>query len=105
LLQPCNKEPKFQTAEPIKANLAQNSLKLSIVGVPVEHTGSRRRLMGFLMKNVIATYGSFPHDYYVLKINGRANSIHRRYEDALKEGLLLRYQFPHDDIKVCEITE
>ena len=25
--------------------------------------------------------------------------------DALREGLLLRYQFPHDDIKVCEITE
>ena len=57
------------------------------------------------MKNGIATYGSLAHDYYVLKINGRANSIHRRYEDALREGLLLRYQFPHDDIKVCEITE
>ena len=26
-------------------------------------------------------------------------------KDALREGLLLRYQFPHDDIKVCEITE
>ena len=61
--------------------------------------------MGCLMKNGIATYGSLPHDYYVLKINGRANSIYRRYEDALREGLLLRYQFPHDDIKVCEITE
>jgi hypothetical protein len=61
--------------------------------------------MGCLMKNGIATYGSLPHDYYVLKINGRANSIHRRYEDALREGLLLRYQFPQDDIKVCEITE
>ena len=41
----------------------------------------------------------------ILKINGRANSIHRRYEDAVREGLLLRYEFPHDDIKVCEITE
>ena len=51
--------------------------------------------MGCLMKNGIATYGSLPHDYYVLKINGRANSIYRRYEDALREGLLLRYQFPH----------
>jgi hypothetical protein len=61
--------------------------------------------MGCLMKNGIATYGSLPHDYYVLKINGRANSIHQRYEEALREGLLLRYQFPHDDIKVCEITE
>ena len=61
-------------------------------------------MIGCLMKNGIATYGSLAHDY-VLKINGRANSIHRRYEDALREGLLLRYQFPRDDIKVCEITE
>ena len=57
------------------------------------------------MQNGIATYSSLSHEYYVLKINGRANSIHRRYEDALREGLLLRYQFPHDDIKVWEITE
>jgi len=61
--------------------------------------------MGCLMNNGIATYGSLSHEYYVLKINGRANSIHRRYEDAVREGLLLRYKFPHDDIKVCEITE
>jgi hypothetical protein len=61
--------------------------------------------MGCPMKNGNGTYGSLAHDYYVLKINGRANSIHRRYEDALREGLLLRYQFPQDDIKVYEITE
>jgi hypothetical protein len=61
--------------------------------------------MGCLMKNGIATYGSPCHEYYVLKINGRASSIHRCYEDAVREGLLLRYKFPHDDIKVCEITE
>ena len=61
--------------------------------------------MGCLMNNGIATYGSLSHEYYVLKINGRASSIHRRDEDAVREGLLLRYQFPHDDIKVCEITE
>jgi hypothetical protein len=57
------------------------------------------------MKNGIATDGSLSHDYYVLKINGRTNSIHRRYEDALKEGLLLKNQFPHDDIKVWEVIE
>ena len=62
------------------------------------------RLMGGLMKNGIATHGSLSHDYYVLRVNGRANSIHRRYEDAVRAGLLLKYQFPHDDIKVCEIT-
>jgi hypothetical protein len=45
------------------------------------------------MKNGIATYGSLSHDYYVLKVNGRINSIHRRYQDALKAGLLLKNQF------------
>jgi hypothetical protein len=33
------------------------------------------------------------------------NSIHRRYEDALRAGLLLKNQFPHDDIKVWEVIE
>jgi hypothetical protein len=61
--------------------------------------------MGGLMKNGIATYGSLSHEYYVLKVNGRTNSIHRRYRDALREGLLLKNQFPHDDIKVYEVTE
>jgi hypothetical protein len=61
--------------------------------------------MGCLMKNGIATYGRLSHDYYVLKINGRTNSIRRRYQDALRVGLLLKTQFPHDDVKVYEITE
>jgi hypothetical protein len=62
------------------------------------------RLMGCLMKNGIATDGSLSHEYYVLQVNGRVNSMHRRYEDAVRAGLLLKYQFPHDDIKVREIT-
>jgi hypothetical protein len=41
------------------------------------------------MKNGIATF-SLP--------------MHRRFEDALKAGLLLKYQFPHDNIKVCETS-
>ena len=61
--------------------------------------------MGCLMKNGIATYGSLSHDYYVLKVNGRINSIHRRYQDAVNAGLLLKNQFPHDDIKVWEVIE
>jgi hypothetical protein len=61
------------------------------------------RLMGCLMKNGIATHSSPSHDYYVLQINGRPSSIHRRYEDALRVGLLRRYQSPQDDIKVFEI--
>jgi hypothetical protein len=53
------------------------------------------------MKNGIAT-SSLAHEYYVLQINGRVNSTHRCFEDALRAGLLLKYQFPHDDIKVYE---
>jgi hypothetical protein len=44
-------------------------------------------------------------EYYVLRINGHATSTHRRYEDALKAGLELKYQFPHDDIKVEEVEQ
>ena len=56
--------------------------------------------MGSHMANEIAT-NSVSHEYYVLQINGRVNSIHRRYEDALSAGLQLKHQFPRHDIKVC----
>ena len=59
--------------------------------------------MGCLMKNGIATNGNLPRDYFVLQINGRPSSIHRRYEDAVRAGLLLKNKFPHVDIKVCEV--
>ncbi len=60
-------------------------------------------MMGCLMKTGIATY-NLPREFYVLQINGRVTSTHRRYEDALRAGLLLKYQFPQGDIKVCEIV-
>ena len=60
--------------------------------------------MGCLMKNGIATHDSLSRDYFVLQINGRTDSIHRRYEDAVRAGLILKNQFPHVDIKVCEIN-
>jgi hypothetical protein len=59
--------------------------------------------MGCLMKNGIANH-SLPDEYYVLQVNGRVSSTHRRYGDALRAGLLLKYQFPRDDIKVREIN-
>jgi len=55
------------------------------------------------MKNRIAT-SSLSHEHYILQINGQFNSMHRRFEDALKAGLLLKYQFPNDDIKVRETS-
>jgi hypothetical protein len=60
--------------------------------------------MGCLMKNGIDTYSSLSHEYFILQINGRPSSIHRRYEDALRAGLLRRYQSPQDDIKVFQIS-
>jgi hypothetical protein len=60
--------------------------------------------MGCLMKNGIATNSSVSHEYFVLQINGRPCSIHGRYEDAVSEGLLRRYQSPQDEIKVLQIS-
>jgi hypothetical protein len=61
-------------------------------------------LMRCLMKNGIATPGNLSREYFVLQINGRTDSIHRRYEDAVRAGLLLKNQFPHFDIKVRELN-
>jgi len=55
------------------------------------------------MKNEIATHGNLSRAYFVLQINGRTDSIHRRYEDAVRAGLLLKNQFPHVAIKVREV--
>jgi len=57
-------------------------------------------LTGSRMANVIATNNSVSHEYYVLQINGRVSSIHRRYQDAVGAGLQLKQQLPRDDIKV-----
>jgi hypothetical protein len=51
------------------------------------------------MKNGIATH-SLPHERYVLRIDGRVNSTHRRLIDALRAGLQLKDQFPQHDVKV-----
>ena len=75
--------------------------------MPSEHAlgcVSKDVLMGCLMKNGMATYSSLSGECYVLQINGRVNSTHRRFQDALKAGLQLKYEFPHDDIKLREIT-
>jgi hypothetical protein len=55
--------------------------------------------MGCRMKIGIATHG-LPHEYFVLRIDGRVNSTHQRLVDALRAGLRLKDQFPQHDIKV-----
>ena len=47
--------------------------------------------------------GNLSREYFALQINGRTDTVHRRYEDAVRAGLLLKNQFPNVDIKVCEV--
>jgi DNA gyrase inhibitor GyrI len=51
------------------------------------------------MKNGIAT-PSLLHKCYVLRVDGRINSTHRRFVDALRAGLQLKDRLPQHDIKV-----
>jgi hypothetical protein len=51
------------------------------------------------MKNAIAAH--LPDEHFVIRVDGRVKSHHRRFLDALREGLQLRDQFPQRDVKVC----
>ena len=55
------------------------------------------------MKNGIAMQSNLSREYFVVQINDRTVSVHRRYEDAVRVGLLLKNQFPHVAIKVREV--
>jgi hypothetical protein len=52
--------------------------------------------------NVNSTFAtqSLPHECFVLKVDGRVKSQHRRLVDALRAGWQLKDQFPQHDIKV-----
>ena len=52
------------------------------------------------MKVDIAAH-SLADEYFVIQIDGRVKSHHRRFLDALKAGLLLREQFPRHRVKLC----
>ena len=45
-----------------------------------------------------------PDEYFVLQIDGRVRSGHRRFADALRAALLLRDQFPQHDVKVRAVS-
>jgi hypothetical protein len=55
-------------------------------------------LVGTFMKSAIAAH--LPDEQFVIRVDGRAKSNHRRFLDALREGLQLRDQFPQHDVKV-----
>ena len=54
---------------------------------------------GLAMKSANAAH--LTDEYFVIRVDGRVKSHHRRFLDALIEGLQLRDQFPQHDIKVC----
>jgi hypothetical protein len=43
------------------------------------------------------------HEYFLVQIDGRTKSGHRRFIDALRAGLQLRDQFPQHVVKVRAI--
>jgi hypothetical protein len=51
------------------------------------------------MNNGIAAY-HLPDEYFVLQIDGRTKSGHRRFIDVLRAALRLKQEFPQHDIKV-----
>ena len=50
------------------------------------------------MRNVTAAH--LPDEHFVIRVDGRVKSHHRRFLDALRVGLQLRDQFPQHDVKV-----
>jgi hypothetical protein len=55
-------------------------------------------LVGISMKSAIAAH--LPDEHFIIRVDGRVKSHHRRFLDALREGLQLRDQFPQHDVKV-----
>jgi hypothetical protein len=53
---------------------------------------------GYPMESAIAAH--MPDEHFVIRVDGRVKSHHRRFLDALREGLQLRDQFPRHDVKV-----
>jgi hypothetical protein len=54
------------------------------------------------MKSGIAAH--LPDEHFIVRVDGRVKSHHRRFLDALREGLQLRDQFPQHAVKVCAET-
>jgi hypothetical protein len=53
------------------------------------------------MKSTVANL-SLPDEHFVVQVDGRAKSEHRRFVDALIAGLVLKNQFPQHEVKVLE---
>ena len=96
--------PQMSPASRQKERISDtNQAKLYVVGNAAEAFGLRSMcgsdLVGNPMKSAIAAH--LPDERFVIRVDGRVKSHHRRFLDALREGLQLRDQFPQHDIKVC----
>jgi len=56
-----------------------------------------------VMKSGLANY--VPDEYFIIQMDGRVASGHRRFLDALRAGLQLKNEFPQHDIKVRVAAE
>jgi len=43
---------------------------------------------------------SLPKEFFVVQLDGHVKSTHGRFVEALREALLLRNQFPRNEVKV-----
>jgi hypothetical protein len=79
-----------------------NKATLYLVGSAAEAFGHRSMcgsdLVGTPMKSAIAAH--LPDEHFVIRVDGRAKSHHRRFLDGLREGLQHRDQFPQRSIKL-----
>jgi hypothetical protein len=57
-------------------------------------------VLGATMEGAMRNGIAAQHEFFVLQIDGRTKSGHRRFIDALRAGLQLKDQFPQHDIKV-----
>ena len=89
----CKRKIEFST---------QIRLGLAVDGNAAEAFGLRSMcgsdLVGTSMKSAIAAH--LPDEHFVIRVDGRVKSHHRRFLDALREGLQVRDQFPQHDVKV-----
>jgi len=43
---------------------------------------------------------SLPKEFFVVQLDGHIKSTHERFVEALREALLLRNEFPQNEVKV-----
>jgi hypothetical protein len=98
----CNCYPQTHYRPKKQHNSAKNQFRLKALGalpkLSVFVRCAAAIWVGNPMKNAIVA--SLPDELFIIRVDGRIRSHHRRFLDALREGLHLRDQFPQHDVKV-----